>query len=308
MRRPFPLLILALIVFHPLAQALQVPEELTDPGDRETFTWLAEHIGGTPKVGKRNGAVTIEFEKAPEASCRLTLNEAGQVVGLRTNKAGFNNDDLQQLAGFRHLTQLSNDHNFDGAGPNGYRTGPNPMSGAGWIAFKDHAITHFRIAGCNFDGDGLRAVAQFPQLEHLDVFHTRVSNEDLQAIANHPELKSFHAGPMWSEHINNATLVVLGTLPKLERFKIVETYLTFDGGFDQIVKFGDQLKEIELNNTVVPPADLTQLKEALPNTEITHDSMAEIGQLLVENWKGADRKLAKWVPVEVLDAYRKAAE
>jgi len=305
MRSLLPLFRLTLAVST--TWAVEIPEVLTDPGDRETFVWLAGHIGGTPKVGKRGGATTIQFENAPEASCRLTLDDEGKVVGLRTNKAGFNNDDLKQLAGFRHLTQVGNDHNFDEAGPNGYRTGPNPMSGAGWIAFKDHAITHFRIAGCNFDGDGLRAVAQFPELEHLDVFHTRVSNEDLKAIEGHPKLKSFHAGPMWSDHINNATLVVLGTLPQLERFKIVETYLTYDGGFDQVVKFGDQLKEIELKNTVVPPADLARLKTALPNTEISHDSMSEIGQLIVENWKGADRKLSKWVPAEVMESYRQAA-
>ncbi len=289
------------------ASASGIPDVLTDPGDRETFAWLNEHIGGTPKVSEQKNFAMIQFDATKGASCRLTIDEKGRVVELRTNRAGFNNDDLAKLAGFRHLIRVGNDHNFDDAGPNGYRTRPNPMSGAGWIAFKDHGITHFRIAGCNFDGDGLRAVAQFRNLEHLDVFHTRVNNDDLEAIKAHPTLKSFNAGPMWSQSIDNATLEVLGTLPRLERFKIVETYLTFDGGFEHLVKFADQLQTIELNNTLVPPADLERLKEALPKTEIKQAPMAEIGQLIIDNWKGADRKLSKWVPAEILDAYRKAA-
>jgi len=287
--------------------ASEVPEVLTDTSDRETFSWLAEHMGGTPVV-KEGAPTTIVFEGTPDGSCRLTLDEEGKVVGLRTNKAAFNNEDLQKLAGFKYLTHVGNDHNFDDAGPNGYREGPNPMSGAGWSAFKDHDITHFRIAGCNFDGDGLRAVAEFPKLQHLDVFHTRVTNEDLEALKGHPTLKSFNAGPMWSQGIDNRTLQVLGTLPNLEKFKIVETYLTYDGGFDQIVKYGDQLEEITLGNTVVPPADLERLTKELPNTEIKRESMKEIGKRIVENWKGADRKLSKWVPEEVLEQYRQAAQ
>lgn len=286
--------------------AQEIPDVLTDPRDRSTFAWLAKHIGGEPKVSGRDNS-SISFENA-EASCRLTLDEAGRVVGLRTNKAGFNNDDLVQLAGFRHLTQVGNDHNFDHEGPNGYRTGPNPMSGAGWIAFKDHGITHFRIAGCNFDGDGLRAVAQFPELQHLDVFHTRVSDQDLEALRGHPTLESFNSGPMWDDKISNATLAVLGTLPQLKRFKIVETYLSYDGGFEHIVKFGDQLETIELGNTVVPAADLARLRQAVPETAIEQKSMAEIGQLILDNWKGADRKLSEWAPAEVLEAYRTAAK
>jgi len=292
-----------------LILAQELSESLTDPRDREMMVWLTKRLGGTPKLGVKGGRPErISLEGMEKGSASVILDEEGRVTGFTSNGAGLNNDDLAQLAGFRHITLLRNDHNFDDQGPNGYRQGPNPMSGAGWIAFKDHGITNFRIAGCNFDGDGLRAVAQFPQLKHLDVFHTRVNDVDLEAIKGHPTLEFFFAGPMWDDKITNKTLAILGTLPSLTSFRLVETYVSYEGGFDQIVKFGDQLTMIDLGNTVVPPADLERLRKELPNTEIKQESMAAIGKLILENWKGADRTLSKWAPSEVLDLYRAAAK
>ncbi|MEX1028212.1 MAG: sulfatase [Candidatus Paceibacterota bacterium] len=65
----------------------------------------------------------------------------------------------------------------------------------------------------------------------------------------------------------------------------------------------DQIEAIDLGNTVIPPADIERLKKELPNATIEHKPIAEIGKLIIDNWKGADRKLRKWAPAEVLDAY-----
>ncbi len=59
---------------------------------------------------------------------------------------------------------------------------------------------------------------------------------------------------------------------------------------------------------MIPPADLQRLKKELPQVKITHESIAEIGKLIVENWKGANSKLRKWAPQTVIEAYIATAQ
>lgn len=317
MIRPAAILLAALLccVFTARSEekpsAPGIPTDLTDPGDRETFAWLLERQQAKPQVRRspRGELQWIGLDGESMYHCSLHLDEKGRVIKLMFNGIGFHNDELETLAGFRHVRSINCAHNFDENGPNGYREGPNPVSGAGWSAFQDHHIEFFKVGGSPFDGDGLKAVARFPHLRELSVFHTRVNDEDLAALEGHPKLESLYAGPMWSPNITDLALQRISRMPAMKRIRIVETYLSYDAGFSHVVqKLGDQVTEIDIGNTVVPPADLERLKEALPNAEIRHDPMAEIGKLILENWKGADRKLAKWAPKEVLDLYRAAAE
>lgn len=289
----------------------EIPEQMTDPSDRATYEWLLERAGKKPHVErKRDGRLEwIGFAEESKYTCSLYLDENGHVIKAMFNKAGFRNDELKRLAGFKHLQGITCSHNFDDQGPNGYRTGPNPMSGAGWIAFKDHPIEFFKIGGCNFDGDGLKAVAKFPHLKELAVFHTRVRDKDLAALEGHPKLEWIYLGPMWDDKITDNALVHLSKVPNLKQLKIVETYLSYEGGFRFLVEgLGDQVEEMELGNTVVPSADLRRLKEELPKAKITQEPIAEIGKLIVENWKGANNKLRKWAPENVIKEYIAAAK
>lgn len=293
------------------ASAAETPDQMTDLSDRATYEWLLKRAGKKPHVQrKRDGSLEwIGFAGESKYTCSLYLNEDGRVVKAMFNKAGFRNDELERLAGFKHLRAITCSHNFDEKGPNGYRTGPNPMSGGGWIAFKDHPVEFFKIGGCNFDGEGLRAVSKFSHLKELAVFHTRVRDEDLTILEGHPKLEWIHLGPMWDDKITDNALVHLSKVPNLKRLKIVETYLSYEGGFRHLVeRLGDQIEEIELGNTVVPPVDLKRLKKKLPQAKITHEPIAEVGKLIVENWKGADRKLRKWAPQNVIEEYIAAAK
>lgn len=176
-----------------------------------------------------------------------------------------------------------------------------------WIAFKDYPLESMRLAGCPFDGDGLRAVAQIKTLKTLDIFHTAVTDDDIAALRAHPNLEEVFVGPMWDDRITNQTVEHLSHISKIKRFRIVETYLSDDGGLEHLTKLGDQIALIDLGNTVVPLADLERLKKELPDTTIEHQPVAEIGKLIIGNWKGVDRKLRKWTPAEVIDAYIAAA-
>ncbi len=209
----------------------EISDLMTDPSDRATYEWLLERAGKKPHEQRKwDGSMEwIGFAGESKYTCSLYLDENGRVVKAMFNKAGFRNDELKQLAGFNHLRAITCSHNFDDQGPNGYRTGPNPMSGAGWIAFKNHPIEFFKIGGCNFDGEGLKAVAQFPNLKELAVFHTRVCDEDLTALEGHPKLEWIHAGPMWDDKITDQSLIHLSKVPHLQRLKIVETYLSYEG-------------------------------------------------------------------------------
>ena len=313
---PITVLALTLAVFSPFspAQDEDTPSPFSlfsDPEDRATYEWLLERSADQPYAhyGRKGELEWIGFEGESKYTCSLYLDEEGRVVKMMFNKLGFHNDELEQLAGFRHVREITCAHNFDENGPNAYREGPNPVSGTGWIAFKDHPIEFFKIGGCPFDGDGLEALAHFPNLRRLSVFHTRVNDEDLAVLEGHPALEWIHAGPMWDDKITDAALVRLARVPNLKGVKIVETFLTYENGFRHLVEaHGDQLETIELGNTLMPLADRETLREALPDAEITQDSVEEIGKLVVDNWKGADRKLGKWAPAEVIEAYRAAAE
>jgi len=303
-----PLLMLPLLAAT--LAAVEIPRELTDERDRATYRWLLQRCDAEPHVERdRKGQLAwIGFEGESKYTCSLTLDDRGRVTGLRFNKLGFRNDELETLAGFRHVTSITCLHNFDEEGPNGYREGPNPMSGEGWLAFKDHPLERFFIAGCNFDGRGLLAVAHFPQLVDLGVFHTRVGDEDLKHLAGHLTLESIYLGPMWGDRITGAALEPLAKVPNFKRLRVVETFLAFDGGFEHLLPIADQIESLDLGNCVIPPADLERLPEAFPNATIEHDGIAAVGQLIRDNWKGANRKLRRWAPEPVIDTYAAAPE
>ena len=288
----------------------ELPKELTDQRDRATYAWLLERAGKQPHVERgRDGSVQwIGFAGESKYTCSLYLDDRGRVVRLMFNKAGFRNDELDRLAGFPHVTAIKVAHNFDEQGPNGYRTGPNPMSGAGWVAFADHDITSFGVGGCNFDGDGVRAVAKFPKVRDLSFNHTRVADDDLAALRDHPTLESVMLSPMWGDQITSAALEHLAEVPNLARVRINETYLTYEDGLEHLEKRRDTLREVDLVNCVVTPEDLDRFRKAMPNVELKHAPTEEVGKLVATNFKGAYRKLSKRAPNEVVERFKTIGE
>lgn len=309
--RTFCVLLFFLSVFDS-ATANELAKVLTDPSDRATFEWLLERAEAEPEIHYRRGrAEWIGFKGESRYTCGLVLDEQGRVVKALFNKQAIDNEELKKLAGFKHLQHINCQHNFgmDKGGPGAPRGGqPNVLSGAGWIAFKNHPLESMRLAGSPFDGDGLRAVAQIKELKTLNVFHTAVTDDDIAALRGHPNLEEVVVGPMWDDKITNTTVEHVSHIPNLKRFKVVETYMCYDAGLEHLAKLDEQIEEIDLGNTVVPPADLERLRKELPRAKIAHEPIPEIGQLIIENWKGADRKLREWAPAEVIDTYVTAAE
>lgn len=284
---------------------------MTDPDDRATFRWLLRRAGATPEVHRQRDRVEwIGFQGQSRYTCGLFLDEQGRVVKALFNKQAIDYDELQQLAGFRFLRHINCQHNFgrDKGGPNaapGQQN--NVLSGAGWVAFRNHPLEFLRLAGSPFDGDGLRAVAQITSLRTLDIFHTAVTDADLVALRGHPSLEEVIVGPMWDDRITNKAMEHISQIPNLKRVKVVETFLSWDRGLEHLAQRGDRMETIDLGNTVIPIADLERLRQELPGATIRHEPVAKIGELILSNWKGADRKLRRWAPPEVIDAYVAAA-
>jgi len=292
------------------ASAGRAEEVLTDPSDRETYAWLVQRVGAEPEVHYKRGAVEwLGFKGESKYTCGLFVDDQGHVIKAMFNKQAIDDEELSKLAGFKHLQHVNCQHNFGmGKGGPGPKKGENPLSGAGWIALKDHPIEYMRLAGSPFDGDGLRAVAQIRTLKTLNVFHTAVTDDDFVALEGHPNLEEVVVGPMWDDKITNQTLQHLAKIPNLKRVQVVETFLSYDNGLEHLAALGDQIEEIDLGNTVVPEQDLARLRAELPGAKIEHKPIEEIGQLIVDNWKGADRKLRRWAPHDVIDAYVVAAQ
>lgn len=291
--------------------ATELADVMTDAEDQATFRWLLQRAEAEPEFHFRGDRVEwVGFEGQSKYDCGLVLDSDGHVTQAYFNKQAFDNKELAKLAGFKYLHYINCQHNFgrDKGGPGVPRSGTNVLSGAGWSAFKDHPIRYMRLAGSPFDGEGLSAVAGIKALHTLDIFHTAVTDDDLRSLRGHPNLEEVIVGPMWDDKITNETLEHVSHIPNLKRFKVVETYLSYDGGLEHLAKLGDQIQEIDLGNTVVPPEDLQRLRQELPHAKISHAPIPEIGQLIIDNWKGADRKLRKWAPAEVMDHYVRAAK
>lgn len=307
----FGLIVLLIMSAIPRAlQGAEIPAELVDSGDRDAYAWLLERSAQKPWVQrKKDGTVEwIGFEGATKYTCSLVLDDQGRVTRLMFNKLGFSNDEIARLAAFRHVKELKIAHNFDDQGPNGYREGPNPMSGAGWIAFAEHGVTTFGIGGCNFDGDGAQAVSKFPLLEDFGCPHTRVKNADLAHFKGHPTLKSISLSPMWGDHITDEAMAHLAEVPHLQRIRINETYLTYASGLKHLEKLRGTLKELDLDTCVILPEDVERFREAMPGVEIKQRSQSDVAKLVASNFKGAYSKLSKRAPTEVIEYYRDLGE
>jgi len=302
--------VLIVLLSMSVAHAGDLSEVMTDPGDRAVYQWLLKRAGKQAHIERnKNGDVQwIGYKGESKYTASLYLDEQGHVVRLMFNKPAFRNDELDELAKFRHVKKLKLWHNFDDKGPNGYRTGPDPMSGAGWSAFKDHGVTSFSIGGCNFDGDGLRATATFPKLDELGFSHTRVSDADLAALKGHPTLRSIRMSPMWSDHITNKALEHVATIPNLQQLRINETYLTYEHGLKHLEKLRGTLREVDLDNCVITPEDVARFKSAMPKVTVKQKPIEEVGRLIATNFKGAYRKLSKRAPKEVIEHFRKIGE
>lgn len=289
-------------VFALLLVPALLAAELPHPEEQAALQQLAAHYQNPPEESTSRGARVIalsgpKLDPQHKGGFRLVLDkDSDRVVEVTGNRAALPDEAFRHFAAFPQLRKLvlHHQHNFDKA------LDPPPFDGSGIAALAplEH-LERVVLPGGAFSNAGLAAAAKLPQLEELSVFHTRIDDEGLAALAGHPSLRSLNIGQMGSDELTGASLVHLAKIPGLEELIFRETYATWDGGLKELVALKDTLKTLDLNQTVVPDADIAKLREALPDTEVRYDK-EKLRKYLLETKTYSLRRLARWAPEEAL--------
>lgn len=273
--------------------------------EEEALQAVIKLFTGEPVVekGKDGRTRVIKLAGRPRkdtATLSITLEDE-RVVAIRGNGVGISNDEFALFKPFTALRELRLHHN----------SAPGetaPYSGAGLAQLKElAALREIQLPGSPFADEGLQAVAELKTLKSLGIWHVRATNEGFAALAGHPSLEEIRIAPMWGPHIGDKALEHLSDCPKLAALRLNEAYVTYEGGLKHLLKRKDTLKTVDLGNSVVAPEDLDRLRAALPGVDVRHAGLAAVGKLIVDDFKGANKKLSKLVPPELLERYRAAA-
>ena len=69
---------------------------------------------------------------------------------------------------------------------------------------------------------------------------------------------------------------------------------------DGLIERHDTLKEIDLGNSLIEPADVDRLRSELPGTQIKWDGLGSAGKIFSDSgWQKG--KAEKWIPKELLE-------
>jgi hypothetical protein len=186
-----------------------------------------------------------------------------------SNESKFTDDGLKGFAGWTGLKHFGFDHWFGPEGSKGY-----VGAGLAHLAPLPNLI-HVRLGGCRVDNQACAALTKVKTLESVDLFHTFAVNDDGVAMLKAlPKLRVVKLGPQWTPRITDASLRHLGDIPTLEEISVVETILTYDGGFAHLKKLRG-LKKIDLGTCVTTEAEVAKLKADHPAAEVKWSAPSE---------------------------------
>lgn len=239
-----------------------------DPAERDLYLWLVSRTDKKPHVEMKNGKVAwvgLEGENLYQLS--LHFDDDRRVVKLVCNQAGFHNDELEKLAGFKRLKDITAWHNFRHGELNA--PGENLASCAGLAAFRSGVLESVNFGGGKFDRDGVAAIVAVPTLKNAKIYHTRVDDEACTLFANDTHIEYLNLGPQFSMRITDAALEPIGTMKAIKHLELNETRFTW-AGLQHLAKLKGQLEKIEFKQAWIDEADLAKLRDALPGTTIEY--------------------------------------
>lgn len=247
---------------------------------------------------ERLESVTIQASDNERRAISITHDRQGHVLAITGNGPWLRNESLQLLTGLPELRMIRLDHNTPVPKSD---VDPVLYSGAGFSALVESKLAIVKI-GHAFNDEGMKALAQIPSLRQVHIGHSKVTDDGVAALANHPNLEDVSFAPMGRPNVTNRTLAVLATLPKIRRIGMNETFVTYAGGFEHLKPLSGQLESVALKWSLVQPADLEKLKADHPGLEVTTSTMAEVAEKRFRR-----NQLLKWASPEAA-AFLKANE
>jgi hypothetical protein len=201
-------------------------------------------------------------------------DQQGRVTHLAGNGPLLSNEAFGWIAALPELRVVRIDHNIPSPGSS---VPHHDYDGAGLEALVNSKLQDFRITGAFADA-GMKHLARIRSLQSIDIFHTRVTDEGIAHLENHPSLQDVRFAPMGSPRVTNRSLRTLATLPKIKRIGLNETFLTYDDGFEHLKPLKGQLEFVGLKLSLILPADIDKLKADHPGIEVVTSTPAEVGE------------------------------
>ena len=280
---------------------------LADPGEQAEWDRIAKRFTGEPVVEMHKGSTTLVAKISVKGMLTgTTQNEgsmasvetdpaSGRVIRFTSNGARITNEEIKGLAAFQKLESLPLWHN-------------GPMGGQDAALYDGSALTALaklenlhtvNFSGGAFDDHGMEALAKLPALIEFGGWHNRITDAGIAFFRNHPTIESLAFGAFWEQRISDDSLDVLSTCPKLRKLRIMETYLTWKG-LSKLVARKETLKEVDLGNSLIDPADVERLRAELPGVQVKWEGLAGAGKVFAgSSWHKS--KAEKWIPKELLD-------
>lgn len=276
---------------------------LKDAAEQKAWVTIAARFSSAPSV-KTDTAKEMELAvtglksdpKQGGSASILVDKTGGHVVAVISNGAAFSDEEVAGFAAFPELRNLTLWHN----GNNNASSGTAGFTGVGLAALtKLPNLERVTLAGGGLADPGMVEAAKLPKLRELRVWHCRFTDAGIAAFRNHPTLESITVGPSWDKLLTDKTLESLSLYPKLKKFGIAETWLTWEGGLKHLTKLKGQLTDLDFGNCIIEPADMDRLKNDLPGTKIVWKGMSAGKDELSKAW--IRPRAEKWIPKELLD-------
>ena len=247
----------------------------------------------------QKGDKGVRFASKDNARHALTvvLDANGRVVKYLGNGPLLSNESCPDVARLPELRVIRIDHNIPGPGSS---TPHERYDGTGFTALEKSKLEEVKI-GHAFDDKGMAALAKVQSVKSMSIVHSKVTDQGLRALANHPNLEVFRFGSASRpERGTDKCLPVFATLPKLRELGLHETFVTYDGGLKHL-STSKTLAVLSLKGSLVLPADVAKLKKDLPKLTVETSTPAEI--LAAPNSRG----VARWATPEAKE-YLKTGE
>lgn len=141
-------------------------------------------------------------------------------------------------------------------------------------------------------------VAKILTMRELRVWHAKFSDAGVEKLRGHPALESIKVGPSWAPLLTDKTLESLAECPKLTKFGIAETWLTWEGGLQHLAKRKGQLAEIDFGNCIIDPTDVERLKREMPAAKVSWGGPTAAAEELKKSWLRG--RAEQWIPKELV--------
>jgi hypothetical protein len=279
MRFPAFAVLLAAFSSHALADDKTAAEALKDAKVEVKFDKTGGAVGVFCKeshllttehfklIGSLKGLKELTlYNKCPLDDANLALiADLPSLEKVGIDGATFSDSGMKHMAGWKSLKTMTFFHQLN----------KKEFTGGGLTHLKD--LPHFESFGCGgspFTDAGMAAAAKLPHLKDLRVWHTMNTDAGTAKLKDAANLRSVWLAPQFTPRITDESLAKLADVPTLEEVKITETKLTWDGGLRHL-KALPKLKKLNLDETDVSDADLTKLKDELPNVEVARKPPTE---------------------------------